>query len=65
MKQTRQIERDALYSRALKKMREPQAKANPNKLTKQFNKWLMQKTSEKRTNLLIYFYARGLVVKSD
>ena len=50
-----QIERNALFSRAIKKIREAQAQSNPNKLTKQFNKWLMQKTSEKNELINVIF----------
>ena len=59
MKQTRQIQRDALFSKAIKRIKEPQAKANPNKLTIEFNRWLERKTNEK--NELDYIIFKGTI----
>ena len=58
MKQTRQIQRDALYSRGLKKIKEPQAKANPNKLTIEYNRWLERKIKEKNEFIMLFLKER-------
>ena len=48
----------SLYSRALKRIREPQPKTSPNKLTIEYNKWLERKLEEKEQFVMIFLKER-------
>ena len=47
-----------MYSRALKRIREPQSKTSPNKLTIEYNKWLERKLEEKEQFVMIFLKER-------